>query len=439
MTRPRRRRRSLRAQLVANALVGVALPVAFTGGLALFLFTYHLDIIEAGFERSRTALTHEIARTDLMARADDTARQIDAFFVNRIAEAKTWAAAGAVVDAARAADTRHEGEGLTELPILEVEQRFQERKSLGLWTKAQSYLRQQVAASPYFAEIFFTDRNGFNVAMTNPTSDFVQSDEGWWQSAWTHGASVGEVEYDDSAGVWSVDISIRIDRPDGKEPVGVMKTVLAIEPVQEIADRVSQNLHGGRVTVATERGALIAETASGHDQQRIMSDAVNLKEQGDPALSAGFGGERSGFTVDRGWLTGYTRTGGRETYASAAGRFAGFDWIVFVRKPVAAIQGPIAALRGIDGALRGWRVLLALALGAMVVLCASLAIALSASAARRYASALGAVSEMAERLARGDPANAPFIEEPEEIARVNDAVRDLGALCSRIPRPGQAG
>ena len=435
MTALRRHGRSLRAQLVANALVGVALPVALTGGLALFGFTYQLDILEASFERSRDTLTNEVARTDLMGRADDTAYRIDMFFDSRIAEAKAWAASKAVVDAARAAHIKHAVEGLTGLPVREVERRFRERKSLGRWSEAQSYLRQQVASSPYFAEIFFTDRNGFNVAMTKPTSDFVQSDEGWWQSAWTQGASVGEVRYDDSAGVWSVDISIRIDRPDRNEPVGVMKTVLAVEPVQTIADRVVRHVPGGLVRVATRSGALIAETGSGHDPQRIMNDEVKLTGEDEPALRAGFGAEGSGFAVDGDWLTGYARTGGNDTHPAASGP----DWIVFVQKPVAAVHGPIAALRGIDDALRKCRVMLAAAFGAMVVLCASLAVALSAAAARRYGSALAAVSETAERLARGDPASPPIIENPEEIARVNDAVRDLGGLCNRIPQPGRAG
>ena len=56
-------------------------------------------------------------------------------------------------------------------------------------------------------------RLGYNVAPTNPASDFIQSDEGWWLAAWSHEIAVGAVEYDDSAGVWSLDIAIRIDDP----------------------------------------------------------------------------------------------------------------------------------------------------------------------------------------------------------------------------------
>ena len=432
------RRGSVRAQLISNALLGVALPAALAGGVALFLLTYHLDVIDADVDRSRRALTKEIARSELALRAGDTARQIDTFLISRILEAKVWAASPVVVDAARSAARRHRAEGLTNAAIEELESRFPTRKSLGLWTRADSRLRQQVAESPYFAEIFFTDRNGFNVAMTSQTSDFVQSDESWWKNAWAHGASVGEIEYDDSAGLWSVDIAIRIDSPDGDAPLGVMKTVLAIEAVQEIADRAARDVSVGRVIVATALGTLVAEPASGHDPRRIMNRDIDLRERGGPSTRASFDGERTGFAVGRNWLTGYARTGGREVYARTVGGFSGLDWIVIVQKPATAMHEPIAALRTIEDALRDWRLILAVAFVAMIVLCTGMAIALSAVTARRYASALGAVCEMADGAARGAPASTPVIEEPEEIVRVSDAVRRLSGLCNPFSQPGDA-
>ena len=430
---PPRRGGSLRMQLVANALLGVTPSIALTGVITFFLLTYHLDIIETNFARSRDVLTNDIARSDLVARAASTAGQIDAFFISRIREAKAWATSSIVAEAAMSAHASHTSEGLTDSTVDEIENRFRIEKSLGLWPEADQFLRRQVAASPYFAEIFFTDRNGFNVALTNPTSDFVQSDEDWWQRAWSHGISVGEIDYDESAGVWSVDISIRIDGSESGTPLGVMKTVLAIEPVQKIADRAARAIAGGRAQIATGRGALIAETSSQHARERIMNPEVDLREHGAASVRASFGGERTGFAVDEDWLTGYARSGGRETYASTVSRFTGFDWIVILQRPITAVHEPITVLRAIEDALRDWRLMLALGLGAMALLSTALAAALALGSARRYAAALNAVSEAAERWARGERAGPPAVEGPDEIVRVNEAVHRLSRMVAGSP------
>ncbi|MFT5112314.1 MAG: methyl-accepting chemotaxis protein PixJ [Parasphingorhabdus sp.] len=97
--------------------------------------------------------------------------------MERISDAVVWASAPVVIEAARRAASAHEDAGLSVLSIDDVEARFQERKSLDVSPSANAYLTQQVERSQHFGEIFFTDKNGFNAALTNPTSDFVQRDE----------------------------------------------------------------------------------------------------------------------------------------------------------------------------------------------------------------------------------------------------------------------
>ena len=425
MNTPQRRGRRLRGQLVSHALLSIGLPLALCAAVAYFFLAYHLDIVESSLIQSRNTLTTDIAGSDLRARADGAARQLDAFLFERMLEAKSWASAATVVDAAIAAHARHAAMGLTEASLEVVEARFRIRKSLDTAPRADAYLREQIAASPYFAELFFTDRNGYNVALTNPTSDFVQSDEDWWQSAWSHSMSVGEIEYDDSAGVWSVDISFRIDDPQTEQPVGVMKSVLAIEPVQQVADHTALGIPGGRVQITTGRGVLIAETHSGHARERIMNPSVNVQERGEPSARAAFGGERAGFAVDDVWLTGYARTGGRDAYAGVGERFSGFDWIVILQRPVGGITDLLTALTSIDDALHDWRRMLMLCLGAMGVVSLLVAVQLAAGTARRLASSMHSVREFAERTAAGEVVAPAVIERPEELAQVNEAVRHL--------------
>ena len=436
---PRQRRNagSLRGQLVSNALVSIALPLSLAGAVVFFVLNYHLQIIESSFARSQEALTRDIAGTDIRAQARNAARQLDEFLIERITEAKAWATARVVVDAARRAHARHRAEGLVGAPAEAIEARFHNRKSLGIAPAANTYLRQQLAASPFFTEVFFTDRNGFNVALTNPTNDFVQSDESWWQNAWGRFLSVGDVEYDDSAGVWSVEISVRIEDPDTGAPLGVMKSVLVIEPVQHIADRTAQTISGGRVQVATGNGALIADTSSGHDRERIMNSDVNLSEQGDESVLAAFSGGPMGFATDSEWITGYARTGGRDTYATVTRQFSGFDWIVILQRPLAGIHEPLSALRAIETALDDWRTILGIGFGATALVSIILAVALSNAAARRLAASLQAVRELAERTARGESVAPAAISRPAELVLVNHAVHRLGRVFVTVLRRKQ--
>jgi signal transduction histidine kinase len=77
-------------------------------------------------------------------------------------------------------------------------------------------------------EIFLTNKYGAAIAATDKTSDYRQDDEEWWQVAKKEGLSVSEMEYDESSGVYSIPIGVRIDDENGSF-VGVMKFVLNME------------------------------------------------------------------------------------------------------------------------------------------------------------------------------------------------------------------
>ena len=90
---------------------------------------------------------------------------------------------------------------------------------------AKMYEKYYASSIP---EIFITNAYGANVAQTDKTTDYKQDDEVWWQKAKSSGMYMGKVEYDDSAGVYSNDISIRIDDRNGNF-LGVMKIVSDFE------------------------------------------------------------------------------------------------------------------------------------------------------------------------------------------------------------------
>ena len=321
--------------------------------------------------RPSTALQSLALRGDalkLTEAASGLAESVDRFLLDRIVEAQTWATSPVVVSAVQEVRAAHAKQGFDSLTIQQIENKFRTRKSLGLAPEARVYLSEQIRASPHFAEVFFTDELGFNVAATNPTSDFVQSDEGWWQRAWSAGVSVGEIEFDASANLWALDLSVRILDGATRNPVGVMKAVLSVRFVQVFADRVARRLSApgqllhaqlsgstldGRAPasqflVVTPKGLLIAETRSGHARGRIMQPENNLlTDESLTHLNPSFEGELSGSFIGTrqdpqtrsdgapapSHLVAYARSASRSFYAPSIENFSGFDWMIIGEAP----------------------------------------------------------------------------------------------------------
>ena len=81
-----------------------------------------------------------------------------------------------------------------------------------------------------YPEIFVTNVYGVNIAQTGKTSDYIQNDELWWIRAKQDGLYISEVHYDESAGVYSADIALRINDNLGKF-LGVIKAVTNVDQV----------------------------------------------------------------------------------------------------------------------------------------------------------------------------------------------------------------
>ncbi len=75
-----------------------------------------------------------------------------------------------------------------------------------------------------FPEIFVTNAYGANVAQTGKTSDYYQSDEGWWLKGKNESIYVGSIEWDKSANIYASDIVIKIQDKNGNF-IGILKAV----------------------------------------------------------------------------------------------------------------------------------------------------------------------------------------------------------------------
>ncbi len=87
--------------------------------------------------------------------------------------------------------------------------------------------------NPEFSELLVTDRFGRLVGASNPTTDYWQADEAWWQQGHAVPAGSGmahAVTFDESAGVLAIDLVFPIHAgPDGEELLGVLKVSLHAE------------------------------------------------------------------------------------------------------------------------------------------------------------------------------------------------------------------
>ncbi len=416
--RPSRRRRGagLRSRLVSTALLAAALPVLLTGGLAALLLAARPDI----------AATVPGSGPDTHA---EHAARFDGFLAARIADARTWASTPAIVRAARAAEPTQFADVLAEVLAQRPEHRLPAADGTDPRTEADSFLHRQLAASPWLARVSFTDRHGFTVASTAPTGGAPRASEPWWQSAWRDGIAVGRVRYDESTGQTSLDLSVRIDDPGGDAPLGVLKTVFTIEPIGTMAGRSAPSIPSGRIAPAIPDGTVSA--SSGFGGPRIVNVSASAGDRGGLSMRAEPGAGRDRFPLDG---DGPAREASyTDTLAAWLDRL-GFGEDVS-REVMALIPDPGVVSSRIADALVDRRLQLALALGAIATLSALFAAVLAGSAARRYTAALRAVTEMAERAARGERAPVTEIETPREVARLGDAVHRLAYLCNRTGEP----
>ena len=117
-----------------------------------------------------------------------------------------------------------------------------------------------------FGEVFITNKYGINIAQTGKTSDYRQDDEEWWQIAKKDSFYAKNIEYDESAGIYSLAIGMRIDDRNGNY-IGVMKIVMSLEEVFDILETISKkNTHSEHRSMQyyliTGDGKLIYSNAS---------------------------------------------------------------------------------------------------------------------------------------------------------------------------------
>jgi methyl-accepting chemotaxis protein len=333
----------LRAKITMQMLVASLVP-------AILLAAISLVTLQGAFGDISTELdeAHELTATeggeDLGARAFLIARRLDEYMLERLDNVAEWVVLPSIVQATQQGALIAEEEALVGRSIETVERLQRNDRELNNDETLHGLLTQLVETTA-FSEIFFTETHGYNVAVSSPTSDFVQSDEEWWTVAWQEGIYIDEIEYDDSAGIYAVAIAMRIDDPATGQPLGVLKAALDVGRLQGLVNEEAETLTEGSVLIfQVSDGYRIADTAVEHDPALILTEEGAL--QGDDYLPAELvtelqsgesayvilGADESSAATDQAYVTGYARTSGTGLYGKH-NDFAGFDWAVAVSQP----------------------------------------------------------------------------------------------------------
>jgi hypothetical protein len=113
--------------------------------------------------------------------------------------------------------------------IKEMDKKWQAQAGIADYMKALmesdcgKAVREFRNSAPYYAEIFVTDNQGANVAMSDKTSDYWQGDEDKFIKSYNGGNGVvfvGDVKFDPSSQTYCVQVSVPVK--DGNKTIGTI-------------------------------------------------------------------------------------------------------------------------------------------------------------------------------------------------------------------------
>jgi methyl-accepting chemotaxis protein len=368
--------RSLKSTLVTTGVVLAVASVMLAAGVSWRLARRYL---QADADRRLADI------------AQRTAELIGQYLTERRSELELLAATPTVVAAAEAADAQAARRGLPLQTIEQLERTFSSTRSLDVDPVARLFLRTVERRSD-FAELFFTESHGYNAVITQLTSDFVQSDEEWWQRAWQTGWYQSEPVYDESARVVSLQMAAAIVARGTGRRIGIMRGTFDLSRLESLVES-SDDTAGAVVQVVDQARRLVA----GGDSTRLLQplpEAADLLLQDSLALS--------------------TLGAGPAAARAATARVPSVQWWVVARLPNQRIYASVSAIGRLIAA-------------AAIVLIAIVVAALSGLGAwlnRRVTRPVERLARAASAVAQGDLA--------QEVAEVRGTaeVSHLGASLS---------
>ena len=389
---------ALRGGIVVTSVACALVPVA-------------LLLVWTMWEAKRSGADGSDAEVNpVLAEAIIVADSLDRWMSDNEVILRTWGEVPAIVEGVRKAAVEHHERGYIDRTPEEVNAALVHKRHLGMAPQADEFIVAQVERSEAWAQVHYTDEYGFTVGGTGGEEDFVQTDERWWNAAWSNGRHEERVVHDAALGGYGLRVALRMHDPATGAAIGVIDATLAIDALQELSDELAAD-SGNDIRILSDWGELLAETGSGHARDRIvrMSSETLAREPWHGGIgNAGSSGGAIEANVQRGWV--------RLNEAEGPHR----DWIVVLERKT---EGAAGVVRHI------------LTAGTALLVAAVLGIVGGLLTRSRIVERLRRLADQAEHLSRADTTAKIEDEADDEIGHL---ARSLEQLRRRIERAVQA-
>ncbi len=374
-------------------LVFASLSVALVVLLSYISYQRNARVLEEGI------------RQELLRTVDQTLQGIDDEIEERIGDVRALTLSPILRQAALESARRVESLGLHEADEARVALALAGRPETAVAAAARTFLEDLKESYPYLAEVFVTDRHGINAVSSNPTTDLRQDDETWWQEAVIQKLYLGNLEYDESAGVYAFSVALPIS--DGlRGSAGVVKAVINLKGIQERGNAIRVG-RGGYVVILSRDGRVLSHP----DPQylfRPVGDVPALAKVSD-LISSSVRGVRDFEPAIPGregelWLAGYSRL-------MRPASLGPLNWTVAALVSRAEVMDPILAVRD-DAAMAGLVFILA-------------AVPLVVAVSRRLSRPLTDLAHRADRIRQGDLDVSLAFPSADEIGRLASALAQM--------------
>jgi len=309
--------RSIGKKLTALVLLVSLLPLAAFAAVTWMASREQSTTMAKGIAKLSTDMK-SLAGNDVSNLALVTIYNIDSYIRVHLSDAVWTAHSWEVVTAAKNAAVKAKVMGMTEMSEAKLEARMKDEPALENAPELVLFLEGMSGRLAAFKEVIITDKHGFNVAYTSKPSDFVQKGEAWWDTAWQKGLFLGEVAFDASAGIYAMDVAVRIDDPLG-EPVGVLKVLLDVSNVRELIKQAAQQIPKAEVLLFSHNGRVIADSDQIKNRGLGQAEEINLLQRNwPPAMKAvRLAPGKVGYLLDQKTLSGVPAVVG---YAASQGK-----------------------------------------------------------------------------------------------------------------------